>query len=459
MVTDCQAVNKVDTFLASPYYIALTAILTGIAHAFHLELLLYTLFTAMAIYVCLSGADFSCLTPLVIFSYLAPSAANNPGRYDTSIFSVSGPYILVLAGLIVLAFCCRLIRDRRTFFHKKRTMTGGIVILLCAYLLSGIGSSGYEALAGKNLLFAALQGLCILLPYWIFSGTVRPGLRKDYFAWVGFCTGGLLLWQILLIYCSAGVIINGVIDRNRIFSGWGMYNNIGGILAMMIPFAFYLASKYRKGWIGTVAGSSFLIGVILTCSRSAILCGSVIYIFCTILMLIYAHNRKANTIALLSVFGVVLVTVIVFHKPLLQLYSSLLQQGMDPSSRDVIYKNGLRVFWQNPVFGISFYPPDNMSWSWSTVESFSSFFPARWHNTLIQLLAGCGIVGLCAYAFHRIQTLRFFLRNRCKEVVFIGCSVLVLLLTSMLDCHLFNIGPAMFYAMALAFMENTATQA
>ena len=459
MVTDCQTANKVDNFLASPCYIALATVLTGVAHALHLELFLYTLFAAMAIYVCLSGADFACLTPLVIFSYLAPSAANNPGRYDTSIFSVSGPYILVLAGLIVLAFCCRLIWDRRTFFHKKRTMTGGIVILLCAYLLSGIGSSGYAALVGKNLLFAALQGLCILLPYWLLSGTVRTGLRKDYFAWVGFGAGFLLLWQIVLIYCTAGVIVDGVIDRNRIFTGWGMYNNIGGILAMMIPFAFYLASKYRKGWIGTVAGSSFLIGVILTCSRSAILCGCIIYILCTVLMLIYAHNRKANTIALLSVFGVVLVAVTIFHEPLLQLYSSLLQRGMDPSSRDVIYKNGLRVFWQNPVFGVSFYPPDNMSWSWSTVESFSAFFPARWHNTVIQLLAGCGIVGLCAYAFHRIQTLRFFLRNRCKEVVFIGCSVLVLLLTSMLDCHLFNIGPAMFYAMALAFMENTATQA
>ncbi len=456
MVKNRQAVSKADAFLASPNYIAFVTILTGAAHALHLELLLYTLFTAMAIYVCVSGADFSCLAPLVICSYLAPSAQNNPGRYETSIFAVFGPYILLLAGVIVLAFCYRLIRDRRTFFHKNRTMTVGIVVLLCGYLLSGIGSSGYSALAGKNLLFAALQGLCILLPYWLLSGTVRTGLRKDYFAWIGFWTGCLLLWQILLIYCSAGVVVDGVIDRKRIFTGWGMYNNIGGILAMMIPFAFYLASKYRKGWIGTVAGSSFFIGVILTCSRSSILCGAIIYIICTILMLVYAHNRKANTIALICVFVFVVATVAIFHSTLLQLYSSLLQHGMDPSSRDVIYKDGLKVFSQNPIFGTSFYPPKNMSWSWSTVQGFSSFFPARWHNTIVQLLAGCGVVGLCAYTFHRIQTIRFFLRNRCKEIVFIGCSILVLLLTSMLDCHLFNIGPAMFYAMALAFMENTS---
>ena len=40
------------------------------------------------------------------------------------------------------------------------------------------------------------------------------------------------------------------------------------------------------------------------------------------------------------------------------------------------------------------------------------------------------------------------------EKSFIGLSILVLLLTSLLDCHFFNIGPVLFYSMALAFAEK-----
>jgi len=36
-------------------------------------------------------------------------------------------------------------------------------------------------------------------------------------------------------------------------------------------------------------------------------------------------------------------------------------------------------------------------------------------------------------------------------------SILALLLTSLLDCHFFNIGPTMFYSILLAFAESINT--
>ncbi len=127
---------------------------------------------------------------------------------------------------------------------------------------------------------------------------------------------------------------------------------------------------------------------------------------------------------------------------------------MDPSSRDTIYKEGLALFAQAPVFGSSFHSPGFIPWDWATVESFSGFFPARWHNTVIQLLASCGIVGIGAYLFHRIQTVRLLFKIPSKETVFIACSLGTLLICSMFDCHFFNIGPTLFYSAALAFGEN-----
>ena len=96
-----------------------------------------------------------------------------------------------------------------------------------------------------------------------------------------------------------------------------------------------------------------------------------------------------------------------------------------------------------------------MSPEWSQVAGFTDFFPPRWHNTWVQLLACCGLAGAAAYGFHRVQTLLLFRGKPEAEKVFIGLSLAALAVASLLDCHFFNLGPGMVYAMALAFVENT----
>ena len=443
--------------MATPYYIVIVMLLAGLSNILSWELPVYTVFVVTGIYVCLWGKDLLPLIPLCIGAYIAPSLQNNPGRNPDSIFALhnGGIYLFCLAVALVVALLVHVIRNRQHLFSKKHSLLPGLMVLAGTYLLSGIGSNGYTQLALKNILFALLQGACLLIPYWLISGGVDwSRTRRDYLAWTGFAAGGVLLCQILWIYFSTEVVVDGIIERTNIYTGWGMYNNMGCLLAMMIPFAFYLATKYRKGWIGSVVGTAFLIGVILTCSRGSILVGAAMYVFCIICMLRYANNRKANFVALVTSVVSVLLIIILFHRQLLLLFSTLLGKGMDPSTRDVIYQNGLRLFAENPIFGISFYPPDGVSWSWSTAPGFTAFFPPRWHNTIVQLLASCGIVGFGAYLWHRVQTVRLFLHRRTKEAVFIACSILVLLICSLLDCHLFNFGPALFYAMALAFAEN-----
>jgi O-antigen ligase len=271
---------------------------------------------------------------------------------------------------------------------------------------------------------------------------------------VGFCTGGVLLCQILWVYLTGDVVVDGVIQRNSIYTGWGMYNNMGLMLAMMIPYAFCLATKYRRGWIGTVAGSAYWVCVLLTCSRSSILGATLIYGVCVFFMLYYARNRRHNTIALISVTIAVLLALLLFHDQLIRLFSDLLHRGLDPNHRDEIFYEGWKLFAQKPIFGNSFFSPGYKPWAWSTIEGFNTFFPPRWHNTIVQLAASCGIVGLGAYILHRVQTFRLFLLHRTKENSFIACSILVLLGCGLFDCHFFNIGPVLFYSMALAFAEN-----
>ena len=126
---------------------------------------------------------------------------------------------------------------------------------------------------------------------------------------------------------------------------------------------------------------------------------------------------------------------------------------LDSNNRFLLYYHGCKQFLQFPVFGGSFFPIDYTPYDWSSVASFSSIFPPRWHNTVVQLLASTGIAGLAAYGFHRFQTVKMYLKNRTTENTYLAFSILVLLLTSLLDCHFFNFGPVLFYSIALAFIE------
>ncbi len=450
-------IAQINRFMATPQYVALAAALTLVCNVFSLELPVYTVIAAIFVYVSLFGNDLLPIAPFFAFGYISVSGSNNPGQFQDSVFSAQngGIYIGCLGALMALAILYRVIHDRKVFFSKRCALLPGLLALGGAYLLSGLGSAAYPAALGKNLLFAGLQCCAVILPYWLLSCSVEWNkARRDYLAWIGFSAGGILLCQILNIYLSNGVIVDGVIHRPHIYTGWGMYNNLGGMLAMMIPFAFYLAAKYHKGWIGTVIGSAFLIGVLMTCSRSSILTGTCAYIAGILLMLHYARNRRHNFIALVTTICVVVAVLVLFYKPLLRLFSDLLQMGMDPSSRDMIYEEGLKLFAQAPVFGNSFFSPGFTPWDWSEVESFSGFFPPRWHNTIVQLLASCGSAGIAAYLFHRFQTVHLFFKKPCKETMFIACSICALLICSLFDCHLFNIGPALFYSAALAFVEN-----
>ena len=449
-------INRINSFLATPYYIMVVMLLTALANLLELELMMFTLIALVAVYTCLWGADLLPLMPLLISGYVTPGRSNNPGRNPESVFSGnSGTYIVCLAVVIGAALIVHVIRERRKIAKAKPALLWGLLALSTVYLLSGIGSAHYAAIAGKNIFHALLQITAILMPYLLFTIFVDwENIRPDYFAWIGVGAGLLLCIEILGIYCTQEIIVEGVVQREQIVTGWGMYNNMGGLLAMMIPYAFCLATRYRKIWIGILTGSVFLICVLLSCSRSSILGAGFAFGVCMLLMLYYTQNRRYNTIILISFIVAALLTVFFFREQLMRLFSVLLKFGLNLNNRDTIYTEGIHIFLQAPVLGSGFYSPGYEPWAYATLESFNNLIPPRWHNTIVQLLVCCGTAGILAYLFHRVQTVQLFLRRKTPENSFIACSLVVLLIGSMLDCHFFNIGPVLFYSAALSYAEN-----
>lgn len=454
-------IRKINGFLASPFYILIAAALSLMASLFSLELPVYTVYILTVVYLALFGDDLLPVMPLVLLSYIAPSAANNPGRNAESVFSPDkgGVYMLALIVMLVVAVLVFLFRDRckqfKRLFTSKRRLLFGMLLLWVAYMLSGLNSPAYPQYLKKNLFFAFIQGASVTVPYFVFAALVDwKNVKKDYFAWIGVGGGLVLLGQFLWIYATQPVIQNGIIDRNLIYTGWGMYNNMGGLLAMMIPFPFCLGMLRQKNWIGALVGTVFLGGVVLSNSRTSMLIGAAIYGVCILILFFTAANKKRTLIAAAVVAVIGIAGMIVLREKIFQLFEDILSRGISLNHRDEFYIAGVNQFVKYPIFGGSFYPIDYVPWDWSEVASFSNFFPPRWHNTLIQLLACTGVVGLSAYLIHRLQTVRLFAMERNRENIFIALSVIVLIFCSLFDCHFFNIGPVLFYSMGLAFAEK-----
>lgn len=454
----CQRINR---YMRSPYYFLLIGGLTVAASVFAAELAVYTCFILIALYLSFCGKDYLPLMPIVVCCYIAPSMGNNPGKSENSVFfGGSGIYLMCIAALFALSLILRLCLDRtiggKAFWQSKRRLLPSMLVLGGGYLLSGAFSGHYFDHGMGNMLFAFIQFAAVFGFYFLFTGAVRwKEVPKGYLAWTGLCVGFALLLEIVYIYIANDVIVDGVILRERIYSGWGNYNNMGAVMAMTIPLAFYLACIRRHGVLYHLCALIFLFGTLLTCSRGAILAAVAVYMLSFALVVYKDLHTKSGVLAHVITMLAITVLLLLFHDELYRLFQELLEKGFASPDRYKIYEEGIKQFQKFPIFGGSFYPIDYMPFDFSEIEAFSSFFPPRWHNTVVQLLASCGIVGMAAYLYHRVETTRLFLRKRTVAKTIIGLSILALLGSSLLDCHFFNVGPTLFYSMMLAYAEKT----
>ena len=457
----------INAFLVSPWALALMAVLTVVAFIYSLELYYYTLVLAYAIYVALFGKDFLPLMPPFAFCYIVPSIGNNPGTAEGSLFyGTSGLYILVLAAIAVAFVLIRIVTDKnmglKRLFCQKRALIWGMLALGASYLLSGLGSDHYAEIAKQNFVAAALQFASVFLLYFLFTATVDwEKADKSYFAWFGLFAGYVVLAELIQVAFVNGVFTTGDFRGAEFEVGWGIRNNMGAFMAIMVPFPFYLACKSKRPEIFLVLGTVLALSVCLTASRASMLGAVLSFMVPFWIAFAKCDNKKRYRIASLVMLIIAAVAALVCWDQLANVFSHIPSifnsesaTGYNDNGRFTIYKNGIKAFKEDPIFGQSFFSMAFDPYEHSKVQAFSDFFPPRWHNTTVQILACCGTVGMVAYLFHRYQTVMLFCRKGNLMKTMIGISMLTFIMMSWLDCHFFNLGPTLFYSMALAFAEN-----
>lgn len=461
-------VLAINRFLYSSAGVVCLGLMTFLAFVFSQELLFYSFVLCYASYVLIFCDDFAPLMPLFILCYITSSRDNNPGQSDTGLFyGDTGAFILVLAAVAVVIVLVRIILGAEigglAFVRKRRVLLAGLLSLSAAYMLSGVGSEHYIEYFQRNIIFALIQVAGVALLYVVFSGMVKwDKFNVEYFAYIGVMAGFVVFFELLWQYLTQDIVVDGVIIRENIYTGWGMHNNMGAIMTTAIPFAFYLASRKKHPCIYIFLSLVLTIGVVFSCSRSSMIFASLVFLLSYIYALIKGSNKKEffiTSVLLVSALGIVAFSLRDWIHEMFQKLPSIAEviDGswvIGDSGRLTAYRAGLEAFVDNPIFGQGFFSHNFDLYDFSVIEQFSEFFPPRWHSTIIQLLASCGGIGLLTYLYHRCQTIWLIIKRPSVINIFTGFYILALIGMSLLDCHFFNVGPVLFYSTALAVMEH-----
>ena len=128
------------------------------------------------------------------------------------------------------------------------------------------------------------------------------------------------------------------------------------------------------------------------------------------------------------------------------MFAFILSTKFSDRGRFDIWKNAFYVFYESPVFGGGF---TAYSKKFNT-----SFFLGFSHNTVVQIISSCGLVGFALFLFHRLQTLKLMFYKLNSERFFVVVQILTFILMGLFDIMFLSPYCMLIYAAQLAALEN-----
>lgn len=434
-----------NKFWRSPFHIAIAAILITISAMFDVGFVCYYILMGICLVIpSLFADDMTALIPLAVMLNIGISKELKSTNTQIVMGENIQHFVIFLIAVIVFAFG-RLIFDLATDIERRerfpRLLIGYIAITV-AFCMGGLFSS-YNTI--NDFSFGLREALALGGFYFYFFYTVDfSKMKGHYFAY-------------LLFFFAFSVAIQIVVEANRsgldtmLEVGWGNRSGLGGTLVAAYTGVVYLIIKRKAcfAWIYMILFFFFLTMIGITQCRGAALTAMVMLIPSVVLITIFGSPIKRIVFLLILVIYFITMVSLYFTEPAFftlcfgRLFNFDFNTWDDFSShRITIWKTGLDQFAHNPICGVGWYQIPDLG------------FQARYHNTAIQLLAATGIFGTVCYLVHRGETLIMTFQRPTLEKSIAFMSILCILLSSLLDCFLFNIWLGFEYGFLLAFIEG-----
>ena len=448
------ALDRLREFYNSKWYPLIVLVLVVLGNSLGYEFACFLIMTASFFLGCFVAYDFRfALSPFTCTVFLvSPLHANDVTtfrEYYMQSFAVAAMVIgfgLIFVGTVIFA-----IRNRRrvnTFPWKGFFLSLSIWCLtLC---LNGAFNSMYT---WQNLLYAVTFPLVLLILFSLFALFVRfDESAFDYFMYCMVIACTVICLELIARYLSGAVIENGIMIKENVVLGWAVWTTIGGMIGFLMPASFYFAATHRHGWMFYLLGLIQFFCIVLSQSRGAMLFGAVTLLLSIVVLCFFGRNKRVNRYLTLGLIVIGIIGVILLREKLLGLLQSFLDKGFDDNGRYELWNTGIQKFLSHPIFGSGFYDNGIVS-PWDI-----QIYPFFYHNTLIQLLASTGAVGILAYLWHRFCTVRAVVCKPNLYKTYLGICILSCLMFCMLDVLLFITYPLIFYTLMLLFIEKKNEQ-
>lgn len=448
-----------DGFFSSGFFPVLTAVVTLMLYYSGSDLALIYYDGICFLLIFLFCSDVTPALCLFLFVDVIISVQNSPSKLVANLGYTPSDYymrpenltqIIIIAASIVATMIARPIITS----VKRRQFPSNIFFSSCALLvvllLNGIFAAEYDSM---DFPFGLLIGLCFVVIYFVMAMGVKPSKamfdRAAYYFLTLFLT---ITFELIVAYLTYdGIIANGQINRGKLTFGWGMYSTIGMLFCICMPALFYLAITKKHGWIFSALAFADELCVIFSMSRHCILFGTVMYVVCVAWLLIKRGGiyRCVNLLILWLYLFAFATFIALQHELFINSLNSLLDNIIRAGGRFEVWRQALAYFKKYPAFGSGFFAPFTGDAGYVGI----GLIPHMYHNTVIQMFCGCGILGGIVYLYHRYLTIRSYLKNITTERTFIAMTVTTLLLLSFVDNHMFYFFPTIIYSALIGLLS------
>lgn len=442
--------NKYLTFINSYYYSILCVTLIFISHTFGLELFgIVSVGISVSLGLVISkNLNFILVPALTVFFTLSEkNSFDGKGKFYTfgSILTV-----VIIATIFVFCLITHIIINRKIYDFKsvlKSPLFWGVSFLSSSFLFNNLIYK--ERFYIKDLGFSlALVFAYLGVFFLLYIGLVFDENLKNNVITALFASSLLVTFEFYSLFLNGQIQFeNGEIIKESIRTGWGIWNTMGCYLSMLLPIHFYLASFTKKyGFVFYGTGLISYLAIILSLSRSSLLAGTLVLGISVIMCCFVGVNKKTNRIITSVLFVLGIAGIILLWNKISTILGDYLARGLDDNGRFEIYATGWKKFLSHPIFGCGFYNSHHIN---------EVGLPFGYHNTIIQMMASCGIIGLVAYLFHRYQTIVLCFKQRSARNFYLMLCICALLITSLLDIHMFSLYPTLYYMLILITIEKT----
>lgn len=432
-------VRRLTDFFYSPWYITAVGFAVLLCYTFRLDALGYALIASAAVFSCLFCDDATPLLPLLVAT---PFVQSMEWRENARVHRTVDLVAMGVCGAVV---AIALLYHLLVYGGYKRIFRRGRLGIACIVLAVGWALSGFFCPGYRIGFFAAvLQQIAFFsVIYFVLRGAVRWNKNSITYLAFAFAVMGLVMSCTLAeTYLSYKPFIeSGFKNKRFLVTGWGMSNMIGPAILQTVPLTFYLAYKEEKhGWLFYLAAVLQCICTVFTYCRASALAGAAVFVACAALVCVKAKCRKQMWVS--TVFVIALIAAAFLWKETKEMLDCYLESGMRDNGRFPLWRFGISLFNEYPVFGVGFHRVK--------VTEFSYLL----HNTVVQLMAASGAVGTLAYGYYRAQTLRLYTRRITAERVFLGITLLAIIIMSLFDNSIFRISIQAYMLPVLVFSER-----